>query len=82
MAKIGLPVPPVKSKGGAPKGNRNALKTGRHTAEIRALRHRLADFRRRAKAAIAAAEAMIEAHEAAGFTTQESEARPLARNRP
>lgn len=27
-----------KPKGGAPLGNRNALKTGRHTAEMRALR--------------------------------------------
>lgn len=27
-----------KPKGGAPLGNRNALKTGRHTAQVRALR--------------------------------------------
>jgi hypothetical protein len=35
------PKPPpirLKNRGGAPKSNQNALKTGRHTAEMRALR--------------------------------------------
>lgn len=31
----------AKSKGGAPRGNRNALKTGRHTREMREMRCRV-----------------------------------------
>lgn len=34
-------------------GNRNALKTGAHTAGIRALKRRIAAWRRRAKQALA-----------------------------
>lgn len=33
-----------KPKGGAPLGNRNALKTGRHTAQMRALRREIRDL--------------------------------------
>jgi hypothetical protein len=40
-------------KGGAPKGNRNALKSGRYTAEKRAMRRRIAGLIRRAHGAIA-----------------------------
>jgi hypothetical protein len=43
-------------KRGAPYGNRNAYRTGRHTAGQRDLRHRIADWRRRARAALGAAE--------------------------
>jgi len=59
LAKIGLPKPRVKKRPGAPKGNRNALRTGLHTAEIRDLRRRIAAFHRRAKAAVAHAEDVI-----------------------
>jgi hypothetical protein len=38
---------------GAPNGNRNALKHGRHTKEARALRARIRDFKQRAKIALA-----------------------------
>jgi hypothetical protein len=37
---------------GAPKGNRNALKSGRHTAAARALRARVRDWRRATKALV------------------------------
>ena len=50
------PVLRVKNRGGAPKGNRNAFKTGAHTREIRELFARVADLKRRMKAAIAAVE--------------------------
>ena len=43
-------------KRGAPRGNRNAVKTGRHTAEIRALKRRIAAWRRRVRAVLAAVE--------------------------
>ena len=59
LAKIGLPKPRVKKRAGAPKGNRNAWKTGLHTAEIRDLRRRIAAFHRRARAAVAHAEDVI-----------------------
>jgi hypothetical protein len=59
LAKIGIPVPQAKSRGGAPKGNRNACKTGLHRAELRDLRRRIAAFHRRARAAIAFAEEQI-----------------------
>lgn len=54
------PVPKPKSKGGAPKGNKNALRHGRHTAELRARRARLADLRRSARAVIAQVEAWVD----------------------
>ena len=41
---------------GAPLGNRNALKTGAHTSEARALRKNVAYIRRRMKALTARAE--------------------------
>jgi hypothetical protein len=44
------PVLQIKNKGGAPKGNRNALKHGRYTAEIRDLKRRVRFTIRRAKA--------------------------------
>ena len=50
------PVLRLKNRGGAPKGNRNALKTGGHTREVRELFARIAAFKRRVKAAVAAAE--------------------------
>lgn len=46
--------PPGAPKRGAPFGNRNAVKSGRHTAEQRALKRRIADWRRRVRAALAA----------------------------
>ncbi len=42
---------------GAPYGNRNALKTGRHTAERRALKRRIAGWRRKVRAVLASLEA-------------------------
>lgn len=59
LAKIGRPALRLKKKAGAPKGNKNALRIGLHTAEMKAFRSRLAGFRRRAKAAIAHAEAYV-----------------------
>lgn len=43
-------------KKGAPFGNRNAFKTGAHAAPVRDWRKRVADWRRRARAALAAAD--------------------------
>jgi len=51
------PVLKAKNQGGAPKGNRNAFKTGAHTAEIRELFARVAAFKRRVKATFAAVDA-------------------------
>ena len=45
----------TKNRGGAPKGNRNALKTGRHGAEVRALRALARCISRQAREAIALA---------------------------
>jgi len=47
------PSQPPPRKLGAPYGNRNALKTGAHTAPVRAWRKRVADWRRRVRAALA-----------------------------
>ena len=47
--------PPPRRKLGAPFGNRNALKTGAHSAEIRAWKKRVAAWRRRVRAALAEA---------------------------
>ncbi|MGN6147969.1 MAG: hypothetical protein ACTHPD_05460 [Rhizomicrobium sp.] len=44
---------------GAPNGNRNALKHGRHTKDARALRARIRDFKRRVKIALAMVDALI-----------------------
>lgn len=41
---------------GAPVGNRNAWKTGAHSAPVRDWRKRVADWRRRVRAAVAAAQ--------------------------
>jgi hypothetical protein len=43
----------ARRKLGAPFGNRNALKTGAHSAEMRAWRKRVADWRRRVRLALA-----------------------------
>jgi hypothetical protein len=45
----------TKNRGGAPKGNRNALKTGRHVAQVRALRAKACCISRRAREAVALA---------------------------
>jgi hypothetical protein len=50
----GRPLLRAKNKGGAPKGNRNAFKTGVHTAEARALRARIRAWHRRAAALLRA----------------------------
>jgi hypothetical protein len=42
-------------KVGPPFGNRNALKTGAHTAPVRAWRKRVADWQRRVRVALAEA---------------------------
>ncbi len=47
---------PVNRLGGAPKGNRNALKTGQYTRELRELRKLVRQRVRAARAAIAFAE--------------------------
>ena len=47
------PVLRRKNRGGAPKGNRNALKTGLHTSECRARRAKVRLIVRRAREAIA-----------------------------
>ena len=52
---------PPKRRAGAPKGNRNAWKTGLHTAEMKDLRRRLRAWRHRANAAIAKANQQIRA---------------------
>ena len=45
----------IKSRGGAPKGNGNALKTGRHVAQVRAIRVKARLIAQRARQAIALA---------------------------
>lgn len=52
---------PPKRRPGAPKGNRNAVKTGLHTAEMKDLRRRLRAWRHRADATIAEAHRVIRA---------------------
>jgi len=47
------PVLRTKNRGGAPKGNRNAFKTGRHVAEVRALKATARLVMRQARQAIA-----------------------------
>ncbi len=46
-------------RGGAPRGNRNALKTGRYTADKQALRRQIATFLARANAIVAMVEARV-----------------------
>jgi hypothetical protein len=48
-------------KGGAPPGNRNALKTGQHTGRNRALRRQVTTFIRNARAVAAMVEAQVKA---------------------
>jgi uncharacterized protein YjcR len=48
------PILRIKNRGGAPKGNRNALKTGRHVAQVRALRAKASLIIRQARQALAA----------------------------
>ncbi len=52
---IDLSEPPPRRLG-APCGNRNAFKTGAHTAPVREWRQRVAQWRRRVRAALAAVE--------------------------
>ena len=47
----------TKNRGGAPKGNRNALKIGLHTADLRARKAKVRRLVRHARAAIAEAHA-------------------------
>ena len=54
------PAPP-KRRRGPPKGNRNALKTGRHTAERKDFRRRLRATLKRAQLAAAAGRALARA---------------------
>ncbi len=53
-AKIKRPVLKAKSRGGAPKGNANAFKTGFYTAQSKDLRRRVRVFRHRVDAVLAA----------------------------
>jgi len=55
------PQAPQKRRAGAPKGNRNAFKHGRYSAEVLDLRRRIRAFLRRANAATAAANRMARA---------------------
>lgn len=61
LAKIGIPELRVKRRPGAPKGNRNAWKTGLHTGEIKALRRRLRAWRHRVRDTLADVDAMLDA---------------------
>ncbi len=47
------PILRIKNRGGAPKGNRNALKTGMHTAEMRAWWARVRGLRQRVRIVLA-----------------------------
>ncbi len=53
------PVLRLKNRGGAPKGNRNAWKTGRHCGELKQLRAKVRDLRARIDRAIAEAKLVI-----------------------
>lgn len=68
LAKIGRPVLRTKARGGAPAGNRNAVRHGRYTAPVLALRAvlraELADLRARAEIAIALVDLAIAARRA------------------
>jgi hypothetical protein len=57
------PVLRTKNRGGAPKGNRNALKTGRHVAQVRALRAKAHFIIRQTRQAIALAPGGIASRE-------------------
>lgn len=52
-------------KGGAPRGNRNALKTGQHTARMRAVRKQISSFIARARAIAEMVEADVRQREKA-----------------
>jgi hypothetical protein len=54
-------------KGGAPRGNHNALKTGQHTGRNRALRSQITAFMRNARAVAAMVEAQVKARERVGI---------------
>ena len=64
MIKMLRPEDIWQPKLGAPNGNRNARKHGHRDAEAMALRHRLAQLRRRAKALLARAGDEIAKHQA------------------
>jgi len=53
------PVLPIKNGGGAPKGNRNALKTGAHTKERRAWQAKQRDWQLRVKLLLAQVDAVL-----------------------
>lgn len=55
----GRPVLRLKNRGGAPKGNRNAWKTGRHCGELKQLRARVRELRARIAATLAQANVLI-----------------------
>lgn len=57
-----LPKNPVlqsKNRGGAPKGNRNAVKTGAHTRERRAWQAKKSDWQLRVKLLLAQVDAVL-----------------------
>ena len=49
----------TKNRGGPPKGNRNALKTGAHTKRWRDWRARVRDLKRRVKRTLAEVDAQL-----------------------
>jgi two-component sensor histidine kinase len=53
----------TKNRGGAPKANRNAFKTGRHTADRRAFWARIRALKRRVKNTLAEVNAQLDAQE-------------------
>ena len=52
----------TKNRGGAPKANRNALKTGAHTRERRAWRAKQRDWKLRVKLVLAQVDAVLATH--------------------
>jgi hypothetical protein len=66
MIKMLRPDQVWQPKLGAPRGNRNALKTGQHTGRNRALRSQIAAFIRNARAVAAMVEAQVKARGCAG----------------
>jgi hypothetical protein len=61
MIKMLRPEEVWQPKLGAPRGNRNALKTGQHTGRNRALRRQVTTFMRNARAIAAMVEARVQA---------------------
>lgn len=65
----------AKPRGGAPKGNRNAWKTGLYSGDIKALRRRIRAFRARVRAAVERVEKELSG---ASFETRAPASRPPA----